>query len=139
MPTTATTFNGNQIIPFYPDEAKTMSIRIAASKTIAAGTLMAQNSSTGKWEAYSSGGSNGLNVARAILQFDIVSDSNGLCVMGDQATSEYGQKMANVPAFYCGTFRKGDLVGLDSTGVTGLGARYITGGPTAADDLLRIP
>ncbi len=142
MPTITQTFNPalHEVQSFWSDEGETHSARFGANLTLAAGTVVAQNSSDGRFYAYAPGGANGLGTARGILAKSIKTDANGKATFGDQSPGEFGQAVSNVPWFWRGVFRKGDLgANLDAAAIAQLGARFLTGGTNPADDLLRIP
>lgn len=91
----------------------------------------------GTFTTYNNGNSDGSQTAAAILQYDCASDSSGLVTLGTASTGgPYGQKYRAVPAFFRGTFRTSELVGLDAAAVTDLG-RLIEG--TLSAGILRMP
>ena len=82
----------------------------------------------GHWVAYDDAGTNdGRRVAKALMQYDVVADNYGKITFGrQQGGGDYGIKDYTAPAYYAGTFRTSDLVGIDAAAVTDLG-RLISG------------
>jgi hypothetical protein len=86
----------------------------------------------GTFRAYDPAGSDGRQIARCILEYDVETDSSGNVTL---FSSEHGETYASAPAYFCGTFATADLVGLDDAAVAQLG-RLITG--TVAQGVLRM-
>lgn len=125
---TAATFTGQKLEPYmYPCEARTMSVRFSASKTIAKGTILGRKTSGNTWEAYDDNASSGVEVAKAIAMYDIVTDSDGKIYFGAAAASELGEYSLTAPVYVAGTFHIGDLTGLDANGLADLNATLIQG------------
>ena len=91
----------------------------------------------GVYEDNLDGQSDGTQIAIGILAVDVVTDYDGRIVLGGQATSEHGQKLPTAPMYYKGTFRCGDLTGLDAAGVTDMG-RMLYGAFSDAEGILHI-
>jgi hypothetical protein len=133
-----TTFDCAKISPFiYPELARTMTVRLGASLTLAKGTVLGELSATpGTFEDYSNAASDGTEVARAILPYDVKTDADGLITLGDVSTGmEQGQKYRSIDVWITGYFRTTDLTGLDANGAVDLG-RVVRG--TVADGVLRV-
>jgi hypothetical protein len=75
----------------------------------------------GTFGPYASGNSDGSQNPKCILRYDCITDSAGLISLGDTAGGEWGHKMKSIDAWFDGTFRTEDLVGLDANAVTKLG------------------
>ncbi len=76
-----------------------------------AGTVLGKNTTSGYFEAYDDNASSGLNTAKAILLHDVS------CLEGETQIAK---------AIFGGLVWKDKLVGLDSNGISDLGARTIT-------------
>jgi hypothetical protein len=91
----------------------------------------------GTYGAYASGHSDGTQVAKCILEFDVVTDSSGIITIGQQSGGgEHHETSVSVSALFSGDFLTAELTGLDATAVTALG-RLIEGTTTAG--ILRMP
>lgn len=122
------TFTGQKLEPYQnPQDARQIAIKIGASKTLAAGTVVARLAATELWDAYADGGAGGLEVARAILVYAVATDSGGKHFLGGAAASENGESFPSVPAYISGDFLVGDLTGLDANGLAELQGRIIYG------------
>lgn len=132
MPQTVHTFTGNCVQPaMNPDLARTVSVKLGNSLTLAAGTVLGRKASDNKWYAYNNANSDGTEVARGILQYPVATDANGLHFIGaTSAVSEHGQSELTAPAYISGAFNVADLTGLDAAGVADLG-RLIFGDDVA--------
>jgi hypothetical protein len=135
------TFTVDKLEPaMNPDLARTIAIKLAPSLTLAKGTVLGRITASNLWAAYNNANANGTEVARAILQYDVVTDAGGLHYYGGQASSEQGQGEPSVPAYMCGDFFGADLVGLDAAGLADLFARLIFGDDLAdANRVIHIP
>ena len=133
------TFTGDKLQPaMNPDLARTISVKIVPSKTLAKGTVLGRVAASNLWDAYVD--TTTTDPARAILAFDVVTDAGGLHYYGGQAASEQGQGEPSVPAYMCGDFFGADLVGLDAPGIADLFARFIFGDDIAdANRVIHIP
>lgn len=132
MPTAAIlTFTGQKCEPCQnPDQARQEAVRISASKTLAAGTVLGQVTSGGLFEAYSDADSPaGVGVARGILVYAVISDAASLLTFGTTAASagEFGEKHLSVPMWISGDFEAADLTGLDANGLADLQGRVVRG------------
>jgi hypothetical protein len=132
MPTTAAvTWSAKKLEPLnYPDNAERQPVKLAASLTLAAGTILGRVASTDLWGAYAD--TTTTDPARAILGVDTATDASGNHFYGAQASSEYGEAHLHTWAFVSGTFKVSDLTGLDAGAVTDLKAALIFG-DTIAD------
>lgn len=122
------TFTGQKLEPYmYPERALTIPIKLGASLTLAAGTVLGRITASNLWKAYSDAASDGSEVARAILQHAVATDASGNHYFGAAAASEHGQYESNVPAYITGLFADADLTGLDANGLADLQGRIILG------------
>lgn len=113
MPTAATTtFTQSKVVPFInPNLAAVKDIKIGASKTLVAGTIMAQVTATpGVYDAYATGGAGGLGTPLGILMYDVTTDSNGV-ITSISGPFAVGQADMNVPMWYAGVFKCDDIHG----------------------------
>src|SRR5436190_1572885 len=127
-----TTFSALKLKPYAdPDTAKTESVAISVSQTIAKGTVLGQITSGGRFEAYDPAEDDGAEVARCICQYDITTDSDGKVTIANDPGVTYD----TAPVYVGGTFRTTELVGLDDDAVEQLGGLLTSG--TAADGVLK--
>jgi head decoration protein D len=127
------TFTGQKLEPYMnPDKARTIGIKLAPSTTLTKGTVLGRITASNLWRAYADGNVDGSQTARAILQYDVVTDAGGLHYYGGQAASELGHGEPTAPAYMKGDFFGADLVGLDAAGLADLFGRLIWG-DTIAD------
>lgn len=118
MPTSAAnTFRANKLETARPCEPATESVPFTVSKTIAKGTILGRVTATNKWEAYNDAASSGVEVARGICIYDIVTDSSGNVYYGTTAVSEQGNSDLTAPIYINGDFFVADLTGLDANGL----------------------
>ena len=90
----------------------------------------------GTYTAYASGNSDGSQTAKALLPWDIVTDSAGLITIGSQGGGgEWGETWRTIEVYVGGYFATDFLTGLDSTAVGHLG-KLVSG--TLAKGLLRV-
>lgn len=135
MPTAAShRYEGTSLIPYMnQDDAVRINVRLAASKDYVAGEVLAEVTATpGTYDKYDGGGAGGLEVARALLEYDCQTDSNGLITLSSVASTdggEHGEKLLTAPAFVKGMFQTADLTGLDADAVAELG-RLVQGSTT---------
>lgn len=123
-----TTFTCQKVEPYMnPELAKTVSIKLANSLTLAKGTVLGRITASNLWAAYNDANSNGTEVARLILQYDVATDASGNHFFGAAASSEFGESVLTVPAFYSGVFANADLTGLDANGLADLQGNLIFG------------
>jgi hypothetical protein len=114
-------------------------VPFGASLTIAKGTIVARKASDNKWYAYNDAGSGGLEVARGIAMYSIVTDSSGNVFYGTSAVSEQGAFDLTAPIYVSGDFNVADLTGLDANGLADLGGHLIYGDDLAdANAMVRI-
>jgi hypothetical protein len=92
----------------------------------------------GVFEDYLDGQSDGTEVAIGILAVDVKTDSAGGIVFGSQSLPEQGVKAKTAPMYYKGTFRCGDLTGLDAAAVVDFKGRMLYGAVTDAEGILHI-
>lgn len=135
------TFTGVKLEPFMnPDMARTITVKLAPSLTLAAGAVLGRVDATNLWVAYVDAAVDGSGVARAILQYAVATDATGKHFIGAAAVSEHGQFELSVPAYDRGDFLVADLVGLDAAAIADLKARLIYGDNVAdAGAVVRIP
>jgi head decoration protein D len=133
MPINTLTFTAQKLEPFnYPEHAEKAPIKLAPSLTLTKGTVLGRITASDLWAAYNNALATGVEVARAILMYDVVTDAQGNHFYGAQASSEHGEAHSHAPAYISGNFRAADLVGLDAAAVTDFAARLIYG-DTIAD------
>lgn len=121
MPTSATnTFQGSKLEPARGDQAQPEAVPITPSLTLAKGTVMGRVTATNKWSAYNDALSTGVEVARGILMYSIVTDASGNVFYGTSAVSEQGPGELTAPIYINGDFFVADLTGLDANGLADL-------------------
>lgn len=119
-----------------PHQARTMDIQLAASKTLAAGTVLGEVTASGKFDAYADAGAGGLDTARVILKYDCKTDGDGNIWLGD-TIGDLIEALPVAPVYYTGDFRKGDLTGLTAAAVADLG-RLIKGAVSDNEAILHL-
>lgn len=129
MPTSAQhTFTCQKLEPYnYPEQAQKQPIKIAVSQTLVKGTVLGRVTTTNLWKAYSDAASDGTEVAKAILEFDVATDSSGNHFVAGQASTEHGNAKSHVSAYISGNFRVADLTGLDANGLADMQGALIFG------------
>jgi hypothetical protein len=133
-PTSTWELAGNRLDALYPDEAEVDNIQLKPSTTYVRGTILGEITATpGVYGAYASGNGDGTQNPNHILQYSCVTDASGNIT----GIGEWGQAFPSVSAYMNGTFRTQELVGLDATAVTRLGARLIEGSVTQG--IVRLP
>lgn len=78
----------------------------------------------GTFGAYDPDATNGYQIARGILVYDVQTDSSGNITFSEtsgQNGGEHGEEFANAPMYVCGWFNTADLAGLDMEAVVQLG------------------
>src|SRR5262245_46443557 len=85
-----------------PDMARMVSIKLAPSLTLAKGTVLGRITASNLFAAYNNALATGVETARLILAYDVVTDAGGLHYYGAQGSSEQGQGEPSVPAYMCG-------------------------------------
>jgi|SRR5215217_4651802 len=126
MPTLIATDNPVKLEPYIdPQGARTLALEFGASLTLARGTVIGQISATGKAKAYATGNSDGSEVPKGILVYDIVTDASGNVIYGPSgATADLHRGLEKTaPIYWKGTFLQSQLTGLDSGGITAFKAR----------------
>jgi hypothetical protein len=110
-----------------PDDAMAsiVHVALAASQTLAAGTVLGQVTEGGRYKAYASSNEDGSQAPKVILQYPATTDSSGVVTNA----SEWGATNGNltVPAYTQGTFRTEELTGLDSNAIDKLGGHLVSG------------
>lgn len=99
----------NWLQPFiHPEDARTMNVVMkAAAATYLKGQVLAQNSTTKKYEAYANGGATGTGRARVVCAYDFSTDAQGMVILPNRG--ELSQPYASV---YCKVnLKTTDLVG----------------------------
>lgn len=136
MPTSATNrfiAASGKLQPYMdPENAREIEISLGNSLTLAAGTVLGEVTATpGVFKAYATGNADGSQTAKVILSYAVTTDASGNITIAN----EFGVTRKSCPAYYCGTFATGDLVGLDAGAVTTLGHLVIG---TTSSGVLRI-
>ena len=136
MPTSATTtFNNNVLEPVYPSDqvpAPSIAVTIAASQTIAKGTVVGQVTADGTYKAYASGSSDGSQIPKGITQRAVATDASGNITFGTATGGGlWGETSLTCPIFIGGSFQTSELTGLDANAVTKLGGTFVTGNGTS--------
>lgn len=141
MPTSASnTFQNTKLEPARACDARTEAVPFTVSKTIAKGTILGRVTATNKWEAYDDGAATGVQVARGIAMYSIVTDSSGNVYYGTSAASEQGNSDLTAPIYVSGDFLVAELTGLDAAGIVDLHGRLIYGDDTSdANAMIHIP
>lgn len=132
MPTTAQhTYSGAKLEPYLqPELAQIRHVKLGNSLTLARGRVLGIVTATGRYAAYNNAAVDGTEVARALLQYDVVTDATGDASLGTTAAqdgNEWGVKHETVPAYFGGTFLEADLTGLDAAAVTDFGGQLTNG------------
>lgn len=136
------TYTGGKFEPiFFQESVRISTVKIAASQTIAKGTLLGQITTGGAFAPYADGNSNGTQTARAIALYDMITDSSGNITFGSSGTpGDFDAKASEAPVIFGGgAYRAAELVGLDANGLADLGGRYILGASGGADAVVMIP
>lgn len=79
-----------------------------------------------QWAAYNDSLSNGLQVCRGLLRYPTEVGLNGVHAVDSSMWNEHPEGPRSAPVYVGGTFRCGDLVGLDAAAVADLG-RLVNG------------
>lgn len=117
------------LIPLYAGQAQKIQVHLAANTSYRRGTILGQKTNGGAFAPYVAGNADGTGIARLILETDCATDSDGYITL---ASLTFGsgpladRRYDRASAFFCGTFRTTDLVGLDELAVSQLG-RLIQG------------
>lgn len=85
-------------------------IRPAPSKNLLAGTIMAQRSTDGFWDAYDPNATNGLEYPRGVLKYHTVTDETGRVIRNTEPFGT-GCGPLTTQIFICGIFRNEQTVG----------------------------
>jgi len=112
---------------------ETVTVNIAPSLTLAAGTVLGELTATpGTYKAYATANTDGSQVPKGILMYPVVTDASGnITNQGD-----FGSTFKTTPMFLNGTFKTASLTGLDAGAMTTLGGHLIAG--TLASGMMRI-
>lgn len=81
----------------------------------------------------------GRQIPVGALKYDITTDAYGRVNYGTQIGSQLGVLKPDVPVFFSGQFRFGDLSGLDANAIKALSARFIRGVITDPNSEILIP
>lgn len=96
----------------------TNSLTGGAAPNVAVAHTTPGNSAGGSWLAYNNGASDGSDIAKGVLKYDLSVDSFGNHTSGG---GEWGGMELSAPVYIAGYFRTADLTGLDAAGITDLG------------------
>lgn len=133
-----TTFTLAGLVPMFPNESRRIDVQVGTSATIASGTVLGEVSATpGVYGAYSSTASDGTEIPKGIMEFDVKSDSSGNITLGTSAGDSLQISYKAAPMFVAGTFNCASLTGLDANAVTKLGGRLLSG--TTSAGIFRMP
>ena len=94
--------------------------------------------SQGRFGKYDDALSNGLNVCRGILQYDISTDNFGRVSYGSTGFDPTAYD-TEAPFWYCGLFKYADIVGIDANGIADVFGRFIQGTSSTTASSLLIP
>lgn len=125
MSTQTFTFSSQKLQPaIEPDDAMEQPFKVAASTTLARGTVVGEvAASPGTVAAYASGHSDGTETPIGVVAYDVVSDADGNVFFADAARSEFGESEKTVPVFIKGYFLSAELPGLDAGAISKLGKK----------------
>ena len=113
------------------DQARTMAVKIAASLTLPAGQILGEaTASPGIYEDYDSGASDGTEVPKAILQYAIETDANGIPTNFIGPFGVGVPAPLAVPAWTSGEFKTTDLTGSIAGAITAKWMRLEQGNAT---------
>src|SRR5262245_14499490 len=118
MPATASNVYSNQCLaPMYaPELALSHHVKLPNGVTLARGTVLGEiTASPGTYKAYASGSSDGSQIQRALLAYDVVVDGSGNITVGG---GDQGVIQPSVQAYFSGFFRTSELTGLDAGALT---------------------
>jgi hypothetical protein len=130
------TFGGQKLLPAKNAPAIAEDAYVfAASLTVVRGTLLGQITTGKKWTIYTSGASDGSQVAKAIAEYDFVTDSGGkvtLTSTAGQVGNEFGLQDLSAPVYIAGTFNTDELningvAGITSAALTDMGGHLVSG------------
>jgi hypothetical protein len=127
MPTAAyETYTGGPCVPACrPELASVHDVKLANSTTYAKGTVLGELTATpGAFRAYATGASDGTQVPKAVLQYDVVVDGSGNHSWGGVTLLE---TRTAAPAYFAGYFKTLDLTGFDAGASTSAGWRMVNG------------
>lgn len=93
----------------------------------------------GSYGIYAAAHSDGTQNAVGLLEYPCVVTATGGIYLGNAAASEFGQTDLTAPMWYEGDFDLADITGLDSTAVSALGAKFITGSLASGAGVVHIP
>jgi hypothetical protein len=133
LDTAVLTYTGTKLEPYYPlpRPAEQAVAFVASLGLLAKGTVIAEVTASGLWAAYTNTGppTDGTQIPRAILAYDINVDSNGritFTTTSGQVGDEFGHTYLSAPAYFTGAFRLEDLTGLDANAISLLNGRVIS-------------
>ena len=92
-------------------------------------TTTAGKPAGGFWAAYNDSNSDGTEVCKGVMQFDVVADNFGMITFGNQqGGGDFGVKDYTAPIWAGGIFKGSDITGLDANGLADLQGRYLQQG-----------
>jgi hypothetical protein len=124
-----TSVAGQNVTPLVVDT----SLLTGGSATIAQTT---QGAAAGVMKAYASGNSDGSQIPKGILQYDIVVAADGTLTIGTGGTAQWGEARKDAPYYYAGTFDCTRLTGLDANALSAAAWRLISG--SVASGIVRL-
>jgi hypothetical protein len=141
MPTAPTTrFTNLKLEPLYnPTQAAQFNVALPPSVSYLHGTVLGEIAAEpGTFTAYASANTDGSQLARVVLVYDVSTDANGNVTFTNtegQVGDEFGGVERAAPVYFAGTFATQDLVGLDADAAGSLG-RLVQG--TVTSGVLRM-
>lgn len=131
-------FSNDKLEPYlFPEDARVISVKFAASKTLVKGQLVAETAADGLWDDYATGGAGGLEIAKGVVVRSFVTDSAGKVYYGTSTATEHSEFELTALVYVAGTFKVSDLVGYDAGALADLYARELVS--HTGDAIVRIP
>ena len=120
------TFGNQKLEPYYAGVPHVLeSVKLPASVTYSRGTLLGELTATpGTFSAYAAANSDGSQIPKAILAYDVTTDANGNASIAGLAPFGLQAATPSVPAYFNAVFRAEDL---KQTGAGAIDANAVTG------------